>query len=303
MGNKKNKAEAYEYHNPVLRDLTIDLLITKTDGIYIDGTLGGGGHAANILAKLISGGKLLAFDKDMVAINYSRTLLHKEEIAERLIIINDCFSKAYQYAEKFGNINGLLLDLGVSSKQLDSDSIGLSYRIDSQLDMRFASNGETARDIINQANYDELYRILRDYGEEPFAEDIVRRIIERRRIYALQSTFDLRAIIEEIIPEKYRTQTLSRVFQALRIAVNDELGSLERGLHSIIPLLETGGRIVVMSYHSLEDRITKNIFKEYSGKENPQLKIITKKPIIADYKEIKKNPRARSVKIRVAEKI
>jgi 16S rRNA (cytosine1402-N4)-methyltransferase len=204
--------------------------------------------------------------------------------------------------QKYGKINGLLLDLGVSSKQLDSTAIGLSYRVDSDLDMRFGSEGKTAKELLNESDEDELLFILRSYGEEPNARAIARRIIERRRLDAMETTFDLRSAVEEVTPEKFRTKALSRVFQAVRIAVNDELDVLQKTLIDIIPILVPGGRIVVMSYHSLEDRIVKDTFKEYSSKENPQLKILTKKPIIADEEEMKRNPRSRSVKIRVAEK-
>jgi len=298
----KEDEEGYNYHNPVLRDLTIDLMITKVDGVYIDGTLGGGGHAAKILNKLISGGKLLAFDKDINAIEYCKNILSEEEDSGRLTIIRDCFSNAHRYSKQFGKIDGLLLDLGVSSNQLDSDSIGLSYRVNSALDMRFSGEGVSAADIINSANEDELLRILRDYGEEPNARAIARRIIERRRGITLDTTFALRSIIEECVPEKFRTKALSRVFQAFRIAVNDELAILEKGIRNIIPYLNKSARIVVMSYHSLEDRITKNIFKELAMSDEKSVNIITKKPIVPDMAEMKKNPRARSVKIRVAEK-
>jgi 16S rRNA (cytosine1402-N4)-methyltransferase len=299
----KSKIEDYDYHNPVLRDLTIEYLINDTGGIYIDGTLGGGGHAAEILRRLEFRGKLIAFDMDVNAIEHCHTIFQKEEDAQRLEIYNYCFMKARLIAEqKYGKINGLLLDLGVSSMQLDSTAIGLSYRVDSDLDMRFGSEGKTAKELLNESDEDELLFILRTYGEEPNAKAIARRIIERRRLDAMETTFDLRSAVEEVTPEKFRTKALSRVFQAVRIAVNDELDVLQKTLVDIIPILVPGGRIVVMSYHSLEDRIVKEVFKEYSSKENPQLKILTKKPIIADEEEIKRNPRSRSVKIRVAEK-
>ncbi len=299
----KSEIEKYEYHNPVLRDLTIDLLLTTREGIYVDGTLGGGGHTAAILQCLNFGGKLLSFDKDPTAIQYCKDRFAKEEGHQELTIINDCFSNACLYAEKYGKFDGFLLDLGVSSKQLDSDSIGLSYRVNSDLDMRLSLSGESAKDLLNTADEDKLLMVLRQYGEEPNARAIVRRLLQRRRLSSLHTTFDLRAVVEEVTPEKFRTKTLSRVFQAVRIAVNDEMNVLEKALRYTIPVMNQGGRIVVMSYHSLEDRITKQIFKEFAKKDNKKINIITKKPIEADEDEIKRNPRARSVKIRVAERV
>lgn len=301
MAKDNSQHEDYNYHNPVLRDLTIENLIGNENGVYVDGTLGGGGHTAAILQRLGDGGKLLAFDKDPTAIKHCKGLFAEEEGRGRLVIINDCFSNACLYTEKYGKFDGLLLDLGVSSKQLDSNSIGLSYRVNSDLDMRFAPVGAGAKELINNADEDKLLTVLRRYGEEPNARAIVRRLMQRRRLSSLHTTFDLRAVIEEVTPEKFRTKTLSRVFQAIRIAVNDEMNVLEKALRDGISSLNPGGRIVVMSYHSLEDRVTKNIFKERAGKLTGTLKILTKKPIEAGDEEIKKNPRARSVKIRVAE--
>ena len=300
----KSNIENYDYHNPVLRDLTIELLLSnKRNGTYIDGTLGGGGHTVAIHQKLESGSRLLSFDKDPNAIEHCRTKFAKEEGYQNLVIINDCFSNACRYVDKYGKFDGLLLDLGVSSKQLDSDSIGLSYRINSDLDMRFSLSGESAKDLINTADEDKLLMVLRQYGEEPNARAIVRRLIQRRRLSSLHSTFDLRAVVEEVTPEKFRTKTLSRVFQAIRIAVNDEMNVLEKAIQNIVPVLNPEARIVIMSYHSLEDRIAKTMFKEFAKKDTAELKIITKKPITADEEEMARNPRARSVKIRVAEKL
>jgi 16S rRNA (cytosine1402-N4)-methyltransferase len=303
MARDKSQEEDYNYHNPVLRDLTIEMLINNREGVYVDGTLGGGGHTAAILQSLAPGGKVLAFDKDPTAIEHCKDLFAEEEGRGRLEIINDCFSNACSYTDKHGKFDGLLLDLGVSSKQLDSNSIGLSYRVNSDLDMRFSPVGAGAKELLNTADEDKLITVLRQYGEEPNARAIVRRLMQRRRLSSLHTTFDLRAVVEEVTPEKFRTKALSRVFQAIRIAVNDEMGVLEKALRDGIPSLKTGGRIVVMSYHSLEDRVTKSIFKEFKGNEPGKLNILTKKPIEADEEEIKKNPRARSVKIRVGEMI
>lgn len=306
------KSGDYEYHESVLRDLTIDLLINDKNGIYIDGTLGGGGHAAAILSKLDSGGNLIGFDKDYQAIEHSKRIFARMGFStpEKFRLYNDCFSKICDENDTWGHVNGLLLDLGVSSRQLDSDSVGLSYRVNSRLDMRFGSQGDSAEDLLYNITEHDLFLLIKQYGEEPHAYKIAKKIIERRQNNALNTTFDLRAAVEQSVPEKQRTKALSRVFQAIRIAVNNELDVLEKALHCIIPKLVSGGRIVVMSYHSLEDNIAKNVFKKYSKKRDgtgeriePQLKIITKEPITADDAEIANNPRSRSVKIRVAEKI
>ncbi len=305
----KDKVAEYDYHLPVLLNECIENLINNRSGIYIDGTLGGGGHAARILESLTEGGILLAFDKDPFAIEHCERKYHSylnDSASVRLRLYNDCYSKAPENALEYGNINGLLLDLGVSSRQLDSESRGLSYRVESPLDMRFGTKGMSAEDLLNNANSDELEMILRTYGEEPRAKLIVRRLIERRRLSPLKTTFDLKEIIENCVPFNLQFKTLSRVFQAIRIYINDELNVLERTIKNIIPILATDATIVIMSYHSLEDRIVKTLFREFSSKADekiPQLKLITKKPIYPSEQEIEANPRARSAKLRIAQKI
>ncbi len=299
---------AYDYHLPVMLDKCIDFLVLSNDGIYIDGTLGGGGHAERILSKLGSGGNLVVFDKDPGAIAHCERKLQSYLIgvtAPTMTYYNECFSSICGKAKYDGLINGVLLDLGVSSRQLDSDSVGLSYRFDARLDMRFGNSGTTAYDIINKADTADIKRILYQYGEEPKAGLIARRIDERRRAIPLETTTDLKNLIAELVSPAQLYKTLSRVFQAFRIAVNDELGVLEKALPCFIKMLAPGGRIVIMSYHSLEDRIVKNIFRDHAKPSEgaPLLKIITNKPIIADDAEIIGNPRARSAKLRVAERI
>ncbi len=308
------KPTTYDYHEPVFLERSLEFLIKKPNGIYIDGTLGGGGHAQAIFERLDSGGNLVAFDKDPDAIGYCRRKFATElnKTAPRVKLINECYSEACSFAENKGLIDGLLLDLGVSSRQLDTEQRGLSYRVKSPLDMRFGPEGLTAEDLLNAATARELEGILRKFGEEPLSRVIARRIVERRRGATLKTTWDLRLIIEEVAPKQHVFKTLSRVFQAIRIAVNSELDVLEYTLKNIPKYMNNGGRIVVISYHSLEDRITKNIFKELSktsgnkyaeDAEIPVLKLITPKPIIPTEEEISKNPRARSAKLRVAEKI
>lgn len=303
----------YEYHLPVLLEEAVSFLITDAQGTYIDGTLGGGGHAAAITKRLISGGKLLAFDKDEEAIGHCRVQFEEEMEKgglSKIAFFNDSFVKACSMEEIIGKAKGILLDLGVSSRQLDSEPRGFSYRFDAPLDLRFGSVGQTAAELLKSASENEITEILRKYGEEPFAKRLARRIAEKRASFPVDTTSQLKNIIEESVPFKLRYKALSRVFQALRIAVNNELGELEKALEEILPVLDIGGRIVVISYHSLEDRIVKNFFRENAPKgkyiapgEEKCLKILTKRPVTPDEEEIKRNPRARSAKLRVAEKV
>ncbi len=307
--NKNNKhiePQAYQYHLPVLLDTSIKYLINDINGIYIDGTLGGGGHAEAILQKLDSGGNLLAFDKDPDAIAFAKGKMSKytqKDSSPKVTFYNECFSSACEKSAVWGKFSGLLLDLGVSSKQLDSPS-GISYRFDAPLDMRFGTTGMTAGEFINSVGLAELKKVLHEYGEEPFAGLIARRITEYRRASTINTTSELKNLIEEITPPPYRAKTLSRVFQAFRIAVNEELEVLENTIDCIIPKMKSGGRIVIISYHSLEDRIVKNKFREYSKEVDnlpPRLKILTNKPIEALESELLSNPRSRSAKLRAAE--
>ena len=305
-----------EYHIPVLLKESVDFLVTDASGWYIDGTLGGGGHSEEILSRLNKNGKLFSFDKDEEAIEFSKLRFHKE-IAKgktnRLTILNRCFSRASSIEGIRGKLKGILLDLGVSSRQLDESRRGFSYRVNSRLDMRFGSHSSptSADDILHAASQEELERILRNYGEEPFARQVARRIVQMRRLIPLKTSFELKQIIEESVPRAALNKSLSRVFQALRIVANRELDILKESLYSIAPSLADGGRIVVISYHSLEDRIVKNFFKERQKKESnslstttmPRMQSLTAKPIIPSEAEIEINPRSRSAKMRVAEKI
>lgn len=310
---KSEEAVAYDYHLSVFLEKAVAELITDENGVYIDGTLGGGGHAATILANLGSGGNLIAFDKDINAIEHCRFLFEEElkKSPPRLVLFQKCFSELGNIPVLQNGFDGLLLDLGVSSKQLDTEQVGLSYRINSNLDMRFGTEGTSAAELLNTASEDELAYILKTFGEEPYSKFIAKRIVERRKLSPLETTFDLRTIIEHHIAKQFHFKTLSRVFQAIRIAVNKELYVLTKTLETALPLLNAGGRFVVISYHSLEDRIVKNFFKEHSLKKReedttntlPKLKIITSKPIVPDDEELKKNPRSRSAKMRIAERV
>ena len=303
------------YHVPVLLKESVDHWITDPSGLYIDGTLGGGGHTSEALNKLSSGGKLVAFDKDPDAIAYceKKFVQFLNVPNAKLEICHAGYEEAYSKEEFHGNIKGFLLDLGVSSKQLDDSNRGITYRIDSDLDMRFSGAGMSAKDIMHAAEEEELTRILREYGEEPFAGPIARRIIERRNSSSLNTTFDLVNIVEISVPKKLRIKSLSRVFQAFRIAVNDELNVLNKTITNIVPVLAPGGRLVIISYHSLEDRIVKNIFNRFTGPKKhknkyakdtvvPDYELVTRKPIIPSKKELEENPRSRSAKLRVLQK-
>ncbi len=305
----------YDYHLPVMLKQTCDYLVTDPEGVYIDGTLGGGGHSAEILSRLSPKGRLYSFDKDPEAIAHC-TAKFAEELSRgpesRISIINDCYSSAVEHRNFRGELTGVLLDLGLSSRQLDSSRRGFSYRANSRIDMRFGSLGGSAEELLNAAKEEELEFILRTYGEEPFSKTLARRISQIRRATPLRYTFELRSVVEDVVPKPMHSKSLSRVFQALRIAVNSELDVLSKALDSYLEPLAPGGRIVILSYHSLEDRIVKQFFKVNSklsknidnniAKGVPIIKVITPKPLAPDESEIAANPRARSAKLRVAEK-
>jgi 16S rRNA (cytosine1402-N4)-methyltransferase len=316
VSEEKVQRAEYDYHLPVLLQQSCDFLVTKPDGKYIDGTLGGGGHSGEILRRLSPQGSLFSFDKDEQAISFCREKFWGElqnGSNSRLKLINECFSKACSITGVVGGTDGILLDLGLSSRQLDESRRGFSYRKDTSLDMRFGPDGKTAEEILHAAKEEEIIAILRNYGEEPFANRIARCIMLQRRAFPINTTFALRAVVEESVPDQQRTKSLSRVFQAFRIAVNNELEVLYNALHNCLPIMSDGARIVVISYHSLEDRIVKSFFKEQSikkaqiksdsvlTKNMPLLKILTPKPILPDDEEIARNPRARSAKMRVGE--
>ncbi|MFM7339691.1 MAG: 16S rRNA (cytosine(1402)-N(4))-methyltransferase RsmH [Bacteroidota bacterium] len=321
MGNKKQykakrrprvsdnpEIQEYEYHLPVMLHECIDaLMVLGSAGTYIDGTLGGGGHTAEILSRLSKQGTLISYDADPDAIAHCEERFAHVRMSEpeKLSLRNMNFISMIDDDMKEDSISGVLLDLGVSSRQLDKGQRGISYRFNTKLDMRFGPEGQTAEELLNTIEEGKLHHILRGFGEEPFARIIARRIVERRRAAPLQSTFDLRHIIEECVPPHIVSKSLARVFQAIRIAVNSELDILEQTIRGMIPKLTKGGRIVILSYHSLEDRIVKHVFKELSSKQDdniPSLNILTNKPIEASPEEISRNPRARTAKLRIAEK-
>jgi 16S rRNA (cytosine1402-N4)-methyltransferase len=297
----------------VLLNESIDALDLKRGGTYIDATLGGSGHSRLLLSRL-NGGRLYAFDQDQVAIDNAKKTFEDP----RLTLIHDNFANLDQH--DIGRVDGILYDLGVSSPQFDEAARGFSYKLDAKLDMRMdqTSSSLTAYDVVNTYTFNDLMRIFSRYGEEPFAKQIARKIEQAREIQPIETTLQLADLIKSAMPQKAlkkKGHPAKRVFQALRIEVNDELGSLETSLHKAIEMLKPGGRIAVISFQSLEDRIVKSIFRENSEVDvprgipvipdemKPKLKIIARKPILASDEELLHNNRAHSAKLRVAERL
>jgi 16S rRNA (cytosine1402-N4)-methyltransferase len=305
-----------EHHTPVLLNESLHFLLTDRSGKYFDGTLGFGGHSDKILSELNEDGMLFATDVDADAFEYSRKKFGHDS---RVKLYNFNFSRIELIAkiESIERFNGVFADLGVSSFQLDNPDSGFTFRNEARLDLRMdKKNAVSAADIVNSFSEEELADIIFKYGEEKNSRKIARKIGEARKTRRIVSTVDLKNIISEITPFKYRTKTLSRVFQALRIYVNDELGSLKIFLTKAVDLLEPGGRIVILAYHSLEDRIVKETFKYETldcvcPKDYPvckcdkvkRLKILTRKPVTPSDEEIGANFRARSAKLRAAERV
>ncbi len=307
------------HHRTVLLQEAVEALQIKENGIYVDGTLGGGGHSEAILSRL-KNGLLIGIDQDDRAIAAAGERLHPGK--NRLLLVRDNFVHMDAILNQQGieKVDGFLFDLGVSSPQLDEEERGFRYQEEAPLDMRMDRRQSlTAYEVVNEWPEGELTRIIREYGEERFARSIARRIVERRKTAPIATTGELVEVIKEAIPAPARRtgpHPAKRTFQAIRIAVNRELEVLGKALHLAIERLKPGGRIAVISFHSLEDRIVKETFQEYAagctcppdfpvcvcGKE-PIVKIITRKPILPSEEEIETNPRARSAKLRVAEKV
>ncbi len=306
-----------EKHKSVLLDEAISYLNIREDGVYVDATLGFAGHSSNILRR-VPKGFLIAFDKDVNAISYSKEKL--SEIGNNFYIFNTGFiniKKCVQ--EKYQSVDGILFDIGVSSAEIDEGSRGFSYMNDGPLDMRMDLGAKlSAYDVVNSYDVDDLARIFREYGEEKHAYKIAKRIEEQRSIKKIETTFELVDIIDKCYPykEKRNTHPAKKVFQAIRIEVNNELEELKVALDSSLELLNVGGRLVVITFHSLEDRIVKNLFKEKTevpslvkGMPNipsellPDFKLVTNKPILPSSEEILYNSRSRSAKLRVIEKV
>ena len=307
------------HHVSVLLQECLDGLNIRPDGIYVDGTLGGAGHSSRIAERLTTG-RLIGIDRDPVALAAAGERLKPWKDRVTLVHSNFCEIKQVLSDLQIPGVDGILLDLGVSSPQLDDGQRGFSYMADAPLDMRM--NGEdalTAREVVNTWPQEELKRILYTYGEERYAPQIASAICRRREEAPIETTLELVDIIRSAMPAaalREKQHPAKRSFQAIRIAVNDELGSVEKVMADAIPLLNPGGRLAVITFHSLEDRIVKNAMAEAAkgctcppnfpvcvcGKK-PQVKLISRKPIVSGEAELAENPRARSAKLRVCEKL
>ncbi len=300
-------------HTPVLLEEVIKYLDPKPGQKFIDATADGGGHALAIFERIVPGGKLLGIELDGELLSRLELQIKNLEFKDSIILANDSYVNLKKIAAEndFVGADGILFDLGMSSWQIDEAGRGFSFQKDEPLDMRFA-HGQTvidgrqltAEEIINRYSYDELAEILKEYGEERFAKSIAAGITRARKERPIKSTFELAEIIKRSVPFWYRGGRIhfaTRTFQALRIAVNGELENLKTGLERGAEVLKAGGRIAVISFHSLEDRIVKNFLRNEAKKG--KLAIITKKPVVANLTEITTNPRARSAKLRVAERI
>lgn len=306
-------------HTSVLLQETIDGLNIRPDGVYVDGTLGGGGHSYEIASRLSDRGQLIGIDQDEAAITAAGERLKK--FGDRVIIVRSNYrnTKSILQSLQIEKIDGMMLDLGVSSYQLDTEERGFSYRYDAPLDMRMDKRQTlTARDIVNGYSEMELFRVIRDYGEDKFAKNIAKHIVAARQQYPIETTGRLNEIIKAAIPAKMRAEgghPSKRTYQAIRIECNKELEVLRDSLEELIGLLNPGGRLCIITFHSLEDRIVKSAFKKA---ENPctcppsfpvcvcgkvsQGKVITNKPILPGEEELERNSRAKSAKLRIFER-
>lgn len=307
------------HHTSVLLDQCIQALAIRPDGIYLDGTLGGAGHSLEIARRLRTG-RLIGIDRDETALAAARERL--SDVMDRVTLVHDNFANLAEVLQTLGiaRVDGMLFDLGVSSPQLDDGSRGFSYMADAPLDMRMdASDRLTAAQVVNTWPREELRRILFEYGEERYAPLIAAAIDRRRTERPIETTLELAEIIRSAMPAqalREKQHPAKRSFQAIRIAVNDELDAVRRMMESAPELLNPGGRLCVISFHSLEDRIVKNAMQTAAKGcicppefpvcvcgRTPTLRIVTKKPIVSDETELQDNPRARSAKLRVAERI
>ncbi len=306
-------------HISVLLEETIDSLDIKPDGIYVDGTLGGGGHSLEICKRLGEKGRLIGIDQDMDAIRAATERL--KDYKEKVTIVHSNYQDIDSVVRNLslGGVDGIVLDLGVSSYQLDTVERGFTYREDTPLDMRMdQSQVMTARDIVNDYSEMELFRVIRDYGEDSFAKNIAKHIVMARQEKPIETTGELNEIIKAAIPAKMRQgigHPSKKTFQAIRIELNRELEVLENSLDKMIELLNPGGRLSVITFHSLEDRIVKNIFRKNMNPcvcppnfpvctcgKKPMGKVITRKPIVPNERELEENKRAKSSKLRVFER-
>ena len=306
-------------HVSVLLQETVDGLNVKPDGIYVDGTLGGGGHSYEVCTRLGAKGSIIGIDQDEAAIEAASIRL--KDFGEKVTIVrsNYCDMKSRLHELGIAKVDGIMLDLGVSSYQLDTADRGFSYREDAPLDMRMDQRSEmTARDIVNDYSEMDLYRVIRDYGEDKFAKNIARHIVRERAKRPIETTGELTEVIRHAIPMKFQKKTghpAKRTFQAIRIELNRELDVLRDSLDDMIDMLNPGGRLCIITFHSLEDRIVKSAFKK---NENPctcpsdfpvcvcgkvsKGRVITRKPILPSEEEMEVNSRSKSAKLRIFER-
>ena len=306
-------------HRPVLLDECIQALAIRPEGIYLDGTLGRAGHSREIARRLTTG-RLICVDRDQAALDAAQERL--APWMDRVTLVHSNFDQLNGILDELAldGVDGMLFDLGVSSPQLDDGSRGFSYMADAPLDMRMdRDQGLSAADVVNGWSQEELRRILTQYGEERYAASIAAAIVRRRADKPIETTLELVDVIRSGMPAralKEKQHPAKRSFQAIRIAVNDELGAVRQGMEAAIDHLNPGGRLVVITFHSLEDRIVKNVFQDAAKGctcppsfpvcvcgHKPKIKILTKKPIIATREEVEENPRSRSAKLRVAERV
>lgn len=307
-------------HKSVLLLETIEGLKIKPDGIYVDGTLGGGGHSAEIAARLRDGGRLIGIDQDEAAIEAAGERL--AGFGDKVLVVRDNFRNTKEVLFRLGiyGMDGMMLDLGVSSYQLDTKERGFSYRFDVPLDMRMDRRQNfSAKDIVNGYEEMELYRVIRDYGEDKFAKNIAKHIVKAREKKPIETTGELNEIIRAAIPARMRAEgghPSKRTFQAIRIECNRELEVLKESIEELIELLNPGGRLCIITFHSLEDRIVKTAFKKA---QNPCIcppefpvcvcgrvsrgKVMTTKPILPGKEELEENTRSKSAKLRIFEKV
>lgn len=306
-------------HDTVMLHETVDMLEVKPDGIYVDATLGGAGHSEYLLSKLTTG-HLYAFDQDDTAHENAKVRLKAALAENKVTLIKSNFRYLRSSLADLGvtKIDGILYDLGVSSPQFDDSQRGFSYKKEARLDMRMdKSQALSAYEVVNDYPYEDLVRIFYRYGEEKFSKQIARKIEQARKLQPIEMTTELADIIKSALPQKElkkKGHPAKRIFQAIRIEVNDELGAAEESIEEAIDLLNVSGRISVITFHSLEDRLTKTIFKEYSTVDVPKglpmipkdmeakLKLVNRKPVLASEEELAFNNRAHSAKLRVAEK-
>ena len=306
-----------DYHIPVLYYETLDNLVINPDGVYIDCTLGGGSHSEGILERLSDKGLLISIDQDSNAIEYSKKRLEKFGPKWKVFKGNFENIDTIAYMAGVDKVDGILMDIGVSSKQLDEAERGFSYRYDVKLDMRMNIEQKiSAYDVVNTYSEEQLSKIIFEYGEERYARKIAKLIVEERKSFPIEKTSDLIALIKRAYPERSSKHPAKKTFQAIRIEVNRELEVLENAISKAVELLKVGGRLAIITFHSLEDRIVKNKFKDLATackcpKDIPicvcggvkKFEIITKKPIIPVDDELKNNNRAHSSKLRILERI